>query len=505
MIMSLYMRNYWSLYLDFLNDFKDIKYKGISLAYLCHFRSLVRSIDPLIQHKNLTKQLKHQVKDKKQVQAVFNQFIQANTRKKLVKNPKGIVVFHDVYHLLRLNGLNPKAYCNPAKSMIISETTKVRIAKNRNKQTNQSPKVSVGQSITINVRKQQPKNQVVKNNVSKSKNGLRVDYFQNYSVDTKMVVSKVCQQARAIIYKYRKHPLYSNAAFQKALLKQLAGIINRIEEAEGFLSKVNVSCIVLASTHYYQSRTFAVVAAKRGIPSICLQHGIIGSETGYIPKIATVDAVYGQFEIDWYKKAGGNKNGLEIIGHPRFDRAFKKSTVTRAQFHKKLGLNPSKKTILIALRGSTQMNRWKKLIQAISKKLDVNIVVKDFPTKNSHELSRTYKFVRTTQNYSLYDIFPNVDLVIAYPSTVGLEAMLANKPVFILNYPFNGYTGYYNNLGELVQTDPQKLGQLIIKYLTNAAFKKYADNKRKEFIAYAYPNKELSGVRLKKLINKWTM
>ena len=41
--------------------------------------------------------------------------------------------------------------------------------------------------------------------------------------------------------------------------------LNWTNVAEGFLSKVNVSCIVLASTHYYQSRTFAVVTAKRGI------------------------------------------------------------------------------------------------------------------------------------------------------------------------------------------------------------------------------------------------
>lgn len=496
------MSNYWSLYLDFLEDFKDLTYKGYSLAYLCHFRSLVRFIDPLLQDISFEKHIRHSVKERKEVQDEFNQFIQSNTRK-LIKNPNGIVVFHDVYNLLRLNEIHALDYCNPSKSMIISEGENKQRAENcRTKQTVKKPRVTVGQVLMINVSKQQPKNQVIKNNVTKS--NLRVEYFKNYQVNMKETISKIRQQARSICYKYRKHPLYSNSDFNKSLLKQLSGIINRIEEAEMFLSKTNVSCIVLASTHYYQSRTFAMVAARKGIPTICLQHGIIGSETGYIPRIATVDAVYGQFEIDWYKQLGENENSLEIIGHPRFDQAFKKSSVSRAQFNKKLGLDSTKKTLMLVVRGNQQINRWKLLIDKISKRINVNIVIKDFPSNQTHELTRKYPIVHSVKHYKLYDIFPNVDAVVAYPSTVGLEAMITNKTVFILNHQFNGDTGYYNKLDELVQMDPQKLAPLIIKYFTSNKYKNYTDKKRQEFLTYAYLSNTLSGKRLKMLIEKLT-
>lgn len=491
--MSVYMRNYWSLYLDFLDDFKGIKYKDISLPYLCHFRSLVRVINPIIQTSTLKPYLRHKA-NKKQVQLEFNRFLASHT-KRLRKNPNGVVVFHDLYNLLRLPENNSRQFCDPAKTMFISEA---KISQTKQSQA-RKPTVSMGH-MTINASNRS--NKVQKKNVSRSK--LPVDYFQNYSTNPKVSIRRIIQQVRSIFAKYKKHPLYSNKAFQSRLIKQFTGIITRIEESENFFSKVNVSCIVLASTHYHQSRTFAIVALKKGIPSICLQHGIIASETGYIPKIATVDALYGQFEVDWYKNAGATKQSLEIIGHPRFDIAYKKSAISRTQFHKRFGLDPSKKTILIVLRGDVQINRWKRLIDTISKELPVNFVVKDFPEKETHPLSKSYSFVRTVRKFSLYDIFPNVDLVVAYPSTVGLEAMLAKKPVFILNYQFNGDTGYYEKLGALYQQNPETLGRLVIKYFKDPKFKQTVEKRRGEFLAYAYPSKHLSGERLKKLINRLT-
>jgi len=94
--------------------------------------------------------------------------------------------------------------------------------------------------------------------------------------------------------------------------------------------------------------------------------------------------------------------------------------------------------------------------------------------------------------------------VVSYSSTVGLEAMLANKTVFILNEEFPGYSGYYNNLDEMVQTDPRKLGELIKKYFNDPNWHIDAQKKREEFLKYAYPDVSMSGERLKKLINRMT-
>ncbi|WP_411953831.1 hypothetical protein ACKXGF_11360 [Alkalibacillus sp. S2W] len=82
--------------------------------------------------------------------------------------------------------------------------------------------------------------------------------------------------------------------------------INQIEISNNMLKDIPTSCIVISSPNHF-SRVLTFVATKRGIPTICTQHGIIGNEFGYIPKIADVDAVYGQYEMDWYKSLGGKR------------------------------------------------------------------------------------------------------------------------------------------------------------------------------------------------------
>ncbi|MFP3490959.1 CDP-glycerol glycerophosphotransferase family protein, partial [Staphylococcus sp. SIMBA_130] len=72
----------------------------------------------------------------------------------------------------------------------------------------------------------------------------------------------------------------------------------------------------------------------------------------FIPKIATIDAVYGNYEVEWYKRLGVAKKTVAITGHPRFDQAFQPSTVKKSTFYKQLGLDKNKKTIMIVVRGN---------------------------------------------------------------------------------------------------------------------------------------------------------
>lgn len=324
-------------------------------------------------------------------------------------------------------------------------------------------------------------------------NKLPIYYFNNYAKNTDKEVSRVQNQAKAMFKAYKGHHLYKNNQFQEWLLNNIASVINQIDMSINFLDAVSVSCIVVSTTHSYKSRILALVAARKGIPTICMQHGIISSGLGYIPKIATVDAVYGNFEKDWFNKIGAPDNSIEIIGHPRFDQVYKRSVITRDKFNRTLGLNPNRQTLMIVVRGDKDNNSWRSLIKTISKKVNLNIVIKNYPSKKPHALTKEFPFVYSTQGYNIYDIFPNVDAVVAYSSTVGLEAMLAKKPVFILEETFVGYTGYYTALGNLVQSDARKLGEEIKKYFTDPQSRSYAENKRKRFLRYAYPSSTKSG------------
>jgi len=473
--MNTFLKNYWSLYLDFLNDFEVLNYRGFSIPYLfCHFYSLVKDNKVLwdnLYNEKFINQLNSRVTERREIQEVFQKFIQTHQREPLVKNGSGKVVLH-VDKLLRFPRMTLDNYFDASETIIITA--------GNNKFKNKK-QISIPGALQI-----------------------PIHYLGDYTIDTKKAVIEIQNKAREIFNSYKNHHLYKDTNFQNMFLTNISQIIDRIEQSKSFLERVSVSCIVVSTTHSFVSRILALVATERGIPTICMQHGIISGEFGYLPKIALVDAVYGNFEADWYKEAGAPEGSIEIIGHPRFDQAFLYHKITRSQFDLHLGINANQRKLLIVMRDNQDIDRWRTLIRTISKEVNVNILIKNYPSKHPHILVEEFPFVHSTKNYDLYDILPNVDCVVSYSSTVGLEAMLANKTVFILNEEFPGYSGYYNNLDEMVQTDPRKLGELIKKYFNDPNWHIDAQKKREEFLKYAYPDVSMSGERLKKLINRMT-
>lgn len=465
--MNTYVKNYWSLYLNFIHDFKKLKYSGFSLSYFVHFPALIRNnpeIWKAFYDESFTKQLTRQVKNQKEFQAEFNRYIQSHRKKASVKNEYGkVVVIAD--RLIRFPPKTFEEYFEPSKTVQIKTNGK--------------------------------------NKSNEPATNIPTKYISDYKPDMKKTIIQVQNQARTLLKSYNGHHLYKEGNFQKSLLTKLAASINDIEICKSILKDTPASCIVVSSPNHF-SRIVALVAAEQGIPTICMQHGIIANEFGYIPKIATVDAVYGQYEVDWYEKLGVPKGSLEIIGHPRFDQAFQSSTIKRTNFNKQLGLDNRKKTLMIVVRGNRSIGKWKILLDTISIGLDLNVLIKDFPSKIPNELDKMYPFVHSSQALDLYDILPNVDCVVSYTSTVALEAMLLKKPVFILHNTLPSYTGYFDGLGEVVQKDPKKLGELIVKYFNDPSWGKHLNKKRENFLDYAYPDLSMSGERLSKLINRLT-
>jgi len=502
--MDISLKNYWSLYVNFLNDFERLKYRGFSLSYFCHLPSFVIGNEQIwntLSDIHFAEKLQKKVHDQKEFQEVFNQFVQSHERKALAQNKHGKVVVH-VDKLLRFPTNMLKDYFDRTNTIqVISNEIGKRKGVNipaQRKKTNKA--IALTNNIVIDGEKIKKKHTPLRSMI----NDIPVYYLSNYKIDIEKAVIQIQNQARVIIQSYKAHHLYTDVHFQTWLLNKIAAVVEQIEMSFLFLQDVPASCIIVSTTHSYKSRILALVAMEKGIPTICMQHGIISSELGYIPKIATIDALYGNFEVDWYKKIGVPAHSLEVIGHPRFDQALTQSTITRNTFNSTLGLDPKKKNVMIVVREKHHMDKWRIVIETISKKLSLNILIKNYPSKQPHPLTEEFSYVHSTQAYPIYDIFPNVDAVVAYSSTVGLEAMLANKPVFILEEGFVGYTEYFTMLGKLAQSDPQKLGEIIVTYFTDPQLKNYAVNKRKKFLQYMYPDSLKSAERLVSLIHRLT-
>ncbi len=278
--MNIYEKNYWSVYLDFLDDFAELEYKGYHLAYLFHYDSLIRENKQLIKSlydPAYTASLKNNLNDLSEIQQKFY-MEKATIQRPFKKNDSGKILLHDVYDLLRFPNHTFYHYFDKTKTLILQDTSSQK----------------KGKQYLVDLK------------------GYSIQNFNSYKRDLTEPIDKLKKRSQKILSKYPNHLVYHDSTFRKRLLMQIATTVNRIEEAGNLFRKVPISTVIVPSTHYPQSRTLVFVAAGYGIPTICMQHGIISSEFGYIPKIADIDAVYGQFEINWYQQNGINKKDLEM-------------------------------------------------------------------------------------------------------------------------------------------------------------------------------------------------
>lgn len=441
-----------------MEEFKKVIFHGYCLSYLVHFPSVLRNHPTIwreLEEDTFQDKLQHHVTDGKQIQLVFNHYLKA--LKKTSAQQKGPVAIVDDA-LTRIPPENLMKYYHEDELLLIKTNRHSHDTTNR-------------QQINL------------------------LDFLPVHTEQAKIMIKR---QIDTIINKSPKSDFYKNIHVYNMLIKRINAIIDQIVMTEKMLKVNSVSAIIISSPNHF-SRVMAFVAAKKGIPTICLQHGIIGNEIGYLPKVATVDAVYGHFEKEWYQARGSVNGSVKIIGHPRFDQAQQKSSMTKLLFYQQLNLEKKKKTLLLIVRGERHLLKWELLIGYINKHLDINIILRDFPNANNHKLIKKFPQIISTSNLDLYDILPHVDAVVSYSSTVALEAMLVGKSVFILHTRLKSYTGYYNNLDPFVQKDPEKLASIIQLYFHNKRWQKKAAKTREAFLAYAYPNRHSSGERLWKL------
>ncbi|MEC3885219.1 CDP-glycerol glycerophosphotransferase family protein [Halobacillus sp. HZG1] len=468
--MDTYSKNYWGLYLDFLDDFKELIYQGYPIAYLSHYRSLIIGNKRLmrdLQSPEFTRTIKNKIQTTAAVQQKFNTF-RTSVRKKQRVRKGGMIVLHDVYDLLRFPEKTLKNHFPPSKTLILEE-------KGMKKKKESFPRAS----------------------------GFKYKCFTDYQVDISTAVKKVKRKAREIIASHPGHPMYTHKTFQTRWMLQIVKIMNRINESMQLFKRVHVSAIVVPSTHYPESRTLVIVASKYGIPTVSMQHGIISGESGFIPKIADIDAVYGPFETEWFRARGVAAEEIMEVGHPRFDEITRVPKVSRASMMKKLRLHPSRKNVLLIVRSQNKYKEWDQFLKKLTVKQKLNIILKDFPNRSNHPLIKNHSYVHSSVGYELYDLIAMADVVVTYFSTVALEAMLAGKTVFILDRPFAGYSGYYTKMGDLAQKDPGKLAGIFSEYIRADKMKSYAEQKVKDFVAYAYAAKRSSGERLMNLLKRW--
>ncbi|MGJ9385331.1 UDP-N-acetylglucosamine 2-epimerase [Salipaludibacillus sp. CF4.18] len=466
--MDTFEKNYWSLYLDFIEEFKEIQYNGVPLPLYFRFNRLLneKSLSKL-KGKSISPFLKNKIRDEKQIQSKFDQYLQHGSKENLsISNQnRKVLIYKDSY--LRIPLSFYKQYFNSENCIILQKST--------SRKTYQGIPIF---NLSRYVRKD---------------NRLGKDYIQ-----------KATQQFRHL----QDHPIFGDRDLQKKFFSVISSTMRDLLAMDRFLTENPVSCVLVADTGTL--RIPQLLPRSKGIPSISVQHGLILGWQSRMPVLATKRAVYGKFEVDLLQRKGANKESLAIIGHPRFD-----SIITQ-RINSNYAKNNSKKPlILIATQRNNNKDIWVKFIEKVVRKYPVKIMIKPHPRekyiKKYKQLSSKYsQVVVSSPKGSLYKSMEEADIVIVNSSTVGLEAMLFNKIVLVLEMKTKlsvGAKSYFNSklLGDFVQSNVTKLADVLGSIIDDEKLMADANERMENFLSYAYPTKnKFSGKLLVQLIDQLT-
>ncbi len=464
---SNYLENYWLLFLDFIDLFHELIFEKIPLPLLSNFYQYIDT--------DLREEMKK------------TSFKEHLTRKKITLNeiqPQFECWLHSFKQPAACRLLD-SSKCKPMKGKILLNLEYLRFSHNSFKVYDPEETIIFTQF--------------------KRKLGIPVHCIQDYKVEVQDSIDKLVKRAESIFSPIQKHYVLQNDFFSHSFLNNIPKMVETIAAVRKYFQDNLISCVVVGTTEDLTSRILTMVAGEKGIPSICLQHGILGGEEAYLPVFATVEAVYGQYEKDWYRERGVSEEYIAITGHPRFDDIFDQNHMPKETFIMKYGLDAGKKHVLVATQHICS-SLCREFIDIAATIPGIEIIIKPHPWELNHgnyieeykNLENKYKSVKliAERGVNLYDLLSNTDVVIINASTVGLEAVLANKPLCIL---YEGSFKYYDRMGDFKFSNPAKLAEFIPRLLKDEELQEKSKAVNQEFLAYAYPQRLAGGCLIEEI------
>lgn len=213
-----------------------------------------------------------------------------------------------------------------------------------------------------------------------------------------------------------------------------------INAAREIFRQNRVSSLLLTSDAHHGSRLLTMVANQLNIPSCVIQHGATVDEQGYIPLYATRFAAWGELSKIWLEEKGVSRERIVVTGSPRIDKLISVPTDIEG-FKAEYNIPQDSLTILWAMDPILQLYNvdiLSQLLSIVSITPWLHLLIRPHPSMNQlswiHEMILSgpkKQIILLTAEKDLYQVLKASDSVIIQESTVGLEAMLFNKPVIV--------------------------------------------------------------------------
>lgn len=266
-------------------------------------------------------------------------------------------------------------------------------------------------------------------------------------------------------------------------------------------------CFMLARTNLYYSVFDRIIEAVAPDKVICVRlrraFDISGIQIAKSKNISTAMIIHGQisssplfydsdgyFDVDCIYTWG--KLQQDIIqsktkylgvgecrnyGNPYWDKLYLASRNINGSLNIRKLLFPEKiKYILLYLGQADSFHFFASFIKSFEATDDLGIIVKPHPYENSDKYSKilnksNISFKIITDEYELSDIINVCDIAYTYTSTTGINVILENKPLIILNFQHEKGIFFCGDSTDIVITEnPEEMKNFTIKLLTDTEF-----------------------------------
>ena len=281
--------------------------------------------------------------------------------------------------------------------------------------------------------------------------------------------------------KITKNLIYDNISLVEVLSNRFSrffhdqiNLIKLIDGTENFIQREKPAMSIVMYDVPNPHRLITKICKYKGIPTLVIQHGLyITDQKGLyvMPKEADKHAGWGNSQKEWAIERGKPPETQVITGNPKWDSKvltkvesikskfsifsiYKVLTTFLEKFEwHLLRINPRKKIVVIATQYFMSINSCytveqniafiRESLNAMIEIPKVQVIVKLHPNfyEEFNEITKTIlrdlqlDSVRITSR-NLWELLKICDLLITQTSTVGLEAMLFDKP--IVTYISNG-------------------------------------------------------------------
>lgn len=305
-----------------------------------------------------------------------------------------------------------------------------------------------------------------------------------------------------------KSSVFALKEFTSELIDKSFRVIAIMMICENIISKMHLQSSVVAPTGEIFENTVIEIVKKYSIPSFSIPPGTIESNPFYSKWFKSNKiCVYGNEAMEILKKLGYNENRILVTGNPKYDYIKDFDSVeSKIKLEKTLKINSKKKLVVIGMsRWHDNDEIWMSELIRFCNRSNFEIIIKTHPLykiesqynkKKIEIISQKCKGLRFSiiQDIDLPTLLSASDIVITDYSTIGIEAVLHEKPLISVNFLKENWEEEYpsrmDKYGASLHTEDYKmLERMLIEILIQEKhLEKLREGRKKVIMNYNFGN-----------------